>query len=506
MDECCRSKKTESLNIPLKGALQSATISGLGWSCVSQLLQMVLQFIVIAILAHILNPEDFGTIAKITIFTGFLRTMGELGFNTALVQCQDVDRRHLDTVFWLTSVSGVLLTFLTVLLAPFIASFYEQPLLKSLMITLSFTFFITSLSTVHQAILQKGLKFQQIAKVEIGATFLAGICAVGFACNGAGLWSLVVQTLVGACTLTFLLWHLCRWRPDFSFDHAAYRQMHRFSMNLLGFNGFNYLIRNFDNLLIGKFLGSTMLGIYSFAYNLMILPVSQITSITSRVMFSALSSIKDDIERVRGIFLMSTRIIALLAFPVIVGMFIVAEPFVSLVYGDMWLPVVPVFKVLCISGLLQPIGASFGWIFTSQGRTDLMLKFGVYSGIIYLISFIIGLQWGILGVAWSYVISGYVFIWYPAWTIPCRLIDLKFSQMLSNLYAPFFASISMGGMVCGIDRIFTSKWSPGFRCITSILLGVLIYTAILCIFRLRAYLEAKNFILVLRRQIFTTDY
>jgi O-antigen/teichoic acid export membrane protein len=499
MDEYCCRQKDESPKFQIDGSLQSATVSGLGWSCLSQVVQQTIQFIVTAILAHLLVPADFGMMAMIVIFIGFLRSVADLGFTVALIQKHEIDHRHLNTVFWLTIASGILLTLLSIFLAPFIAKFYGQHCLKNLTIALSVIFIVTSLSVVPQAILQKGMKFRLLAKVETGAAIVAGVCAVVLASRGAGIWSLVMQTLVGASASTLLLWYLCRWRPAFTFDSASCSEMYRFSANLMGFNVLNYWVRNLDNLLVGRFLGSSMLGIYSFAYNLMVMPVSQITGVTSRVMFPALASIKDDIDRVRGIYLMSTRIIALFSFPVIVGMIVVAEPFIMLVYGAKWLPVVPVFQILCLTGLLQPVGATVGWIFTTQGRTDLMFKFGVYAGIIYLISFAVGIKWGIIGVAWSYFFSSYLLILYPSWSIPGRLIRISFARMIVNLLAPFLASATMGCLVWGVDAIFLSKRNAGFRISILVLTGVFVFSAILYIFQIRAFGEAKNFLLELRR-------
>lgn len=494
MDECDRRQETVSPDESHKSAgLHTVTVSGLGWSGLAQGLQQVTQFVVTAILAHLLSPADFGLMAMIMVVLGFIRLLNELGLSSSLVYNASVTQRHLNSVFWIIFGAGIVLTILFICLTPLISSYYGQPLLNILSFVVAFTFIINSLAVVPQALLIKQMDFRRLAKAEIPSTIIAGIVAILLAWSGAGIWSLVVQALVAATTLTFLLWSACRWRPTMSFDKACINELKSFSANLLGYNIFNYWSRNFDNLIVGKFLGASALGIYSCAYNLMVFPVFQITSVTSKVMFPALASIQNDHTRVRDAFLLANRIIGLVSFPVMVGLYVTSESLVLLLYGDQWYEAVPVFRILCISGMFQPVGATVGWLLTSQGRTDLLFKLGIYSAAINVIAFSVGLRWGIEGVAWAYVTVGYLLIWYPAWSIPGRLIGLSFTEMLINLVSPFLVSVLMGVSIWMLDHAVFSALTRMARLMFDVLTGVGLYCVLIAAFRVRAYGEAKRF-------------
>lgn len=500
MDEydCCQETGIQKGPIKLED-LHTAAVSGLGWSGLAQVLQQLAQFVVTAILAHLLSPADFGVMAMIIVVLGFLRLLNELGLSSALVYMSTVTQRHLNSVFWITFGAGIVLTLLFICLAPLISNYYEEPSLKVLSLALANIFVINSLGVVPQSLLLKKMDFRRLAAAEIPSTVLSGIIAIILAWSGAGVWSLVAQSLVAAATLTVLLWLSCRWRPALSFDRESLNELKGFGVSLLGYNIFNYWSRNFDNLLIGKFIGSSALGIYSCAYNLMVFPVFQITSVTSKVMFPALASIQNDHARVRDAFLLANRIIALVSFPVMVGLYVTSESLLLLIYGDQWREAVPVFRILCISGMFQPVGATVGWLLTSQGRTDLLFKLGIYSAAVYVISFSLGLRWGIEGVAWAYVSAGYVLIWYPAWSIPGRLVGLRFSEMLGNVGAPFWASVLMGISVWGLDQAVFSQLPHMARLMSDALVGICLYWGMIAVFRVKAYGESKRFIIDLWR-------
>jgi PST family polysaccharide transporter len=322
-----------------------------------------------------------------------------LGLGAALIQKQDLKRRYIDTVFWVNLGAGVLLTVFVMVAAPIVAYFYSEPILVPVTRVLAIDFTLSSLNIVQYSLLRKQLAFRRIFWIQALAVFVSGAAAVHMAFSGFGVWALVTQTLVFTTTTAIILWTIAKWHPRFVFEWQAIKDLLGFSGNYLGFNVLRYWTKNTDNLLIGKYIGSSALGIYGRAYGLMLMPVAQVNRVLTQVMFPALASIQDDIRRVRQIYLQATRIIALASFPLMIGLFVVAESFVLLVYGPRWYAMVPILRILCLVGLLQSISTTAGWIYISQGRTDILFRWGLLVSVVRVTGFIIGLRWGLIGLS-----------------------------------------------------------------------------------------------------------
>lgn len=279
--------------------LRQRTVVGVAWSGAGRLGQQGIHFVISILLARLLLPEHFGLIAMLMVFIGFASLFAEFGFAAALVYEPDLGEAEVNSTFWLNVGVGVALTAVFMLLAPAIARFYSVPELGPMGRVIAFTFTLSALGIVPGALLKRQMAFRSLALVEMAATLAAGGAAVVLALSGAGVWTLVAHSLLLALLTSALTWRVAAWRPRLSFSMAGMRSVLRFSANLFGFNMVNYWARNADNLLIGKFLGSTGLGIYNRAYALMLLPSRQLATVLGRVMFPALASIQEDHTRVR---------------------------------------------------------------------------------------------------------------------------------------------------------------------------------------------------------------
>lgn len=309
------------------------TIQGVSWSVVGRVGKNIIGFVVGVVLARLLSPTEFGLLGMITVITRFANLFTDMGFGAALIQKKEINDRELSSVFWLNMAGGILLTLIFIALSPVIASFYNEPILQILTIVLSFNFVIQSAVIVQKTQLTRSIDFKSLSIVEVASIFLSGAVGIAFAYYDYGVWSLVIHAISGSVFITVLIWYLSDWRPSAVFDIGAIKRLLGFSLNLLGDKTINYWARNLDNLLIGKYLGSDPLGVYSKSYSIMLLPLQNVSNVISRVMFPALSKIQDDKERVKRIFLRMTRVIALVTFPMMLGLVVVVEPFVITVFG-----------------------------------------------------------------------------------------------------------------------------------------------------------------------------
>lgn len=472
---------------------KSSTISGIKWSMVGRIGQNVIVFIIGIVLARLLSPTEFGLLGMIAVITGFAKIFTELGFGAALIQKKEISQEELSSVFWLNISGGILLTILFIGLSPVIASFYNTPELELITVFISFNFLINSFVIIQKTLITREINFKYLSFVEILSNLIAGGAAIGMALNGFGVWSLVAQSLIGSLALTALMWFFSPWKPSFTFNTYAITGLLKFSLNHLGNRSINYWSRNLDNLLIGKYLGSDPLGVYSKSYSIMLLPLQNISNVLSRVMFPALSKIQDDKERVSKIFLKMTRVIALITFPMMLGLVVVVKPFVLAIFGEQWAGMIPVLQVLSLVGMSQSIATLNGNLYMSQGRTDLQFKVGLVLKLIVIAGIIIGLQYGVTGVAVGYAVASFINS-YPSFKFAGRLVGLHYTDLLNNLKNVFIVSVCMAGFVHMTGKIIPDNFPIWSLLVIQVSVGIISYTAMIHLFKIRAYLEIKQVI------------
>ena len=454
--------------------LRKAIVTGVKWSAASQFGRQGIQLITLVILAHLLAPEDFGLLGMATAVIGFLNIFKDLGTSAAIVQREELGGELLSSVYWVNVLFGLAATALLFVGSPLIAQFYQEPQVTAVLRVLSITFFISGLSILHQALLQRRLDFRAIAKVEITAVAAGAIVGIGMALAGRGVWSLVFQTITMATVTTLMLWLVTNWRPRIHIAWSELRSVAGYSLNLLGFHIFNYFARNADYLLIGRYLGAQALGYYTLAYRIMLYPVQNVSAVLGRVMFPAFSRLQTRLDRFRSGFLRASSGIAIITFPLMLGLAVVVEPFVAAILGEKWQPVVLLLAILAPVGMLQSIGATVGSIYQATGRTDWMFRWGVASGTVSVIGFVVGLKWGVVGVAVAYAITS-VFLIYPGYAIPFRLISLPVGKLALVLWRPLLSSLIMGAVLFITRHVLPEQITSAQQLAILIPLGVATY-------------------------------
>lgn len=423
-------------------SLKQKTIKGLTWSFASQFGKQASLFIITAILARLLSPDDFGLLGMATVFTGFVQMINEEGISGALIQNQKLGEKHYSSVFWLNIFVGALLMLLMTFLSPLIAAFYRKPELSPILMLISLNFITASFVVVQRALFTKELDFKKLAIAETIAVIASGIVAIVLAYKGYGVYSLVYQILILTLINMLALWMLSNWRPKFTFEIEAIKDIFHFSIHMTGFNILNYIARNIDYLLIGKFLGAEPLGYYTLAYKLMLYPLQSISWTIGRVMFPAFSKIQHDLAKVRENYLKMIKAISLITFPMMFGLFAVAPEFIRVVYGPKWEPVILLIQILCFCGLVQSIGTTVGTIYQSQGRADLQFKLSAIYAAMASSSIAVGLQWGLVGVALSYSIFSIIWTHFSMFIV-AKIIRIRYKLFYAQLLTAFVFSFVM---------------------------------------------------------------
>lgn len=458
-------------------SLTARTAGAVGWTAAARIIQQVFQLGISILLMRLLGPDAFGLIAMVAVFTGFMRVFSDFGFASALVQSREVTEAHRSGVFWFTVLVGLALTLLVAAISPLVAAFYGDPLLRPITAAVGLTFILSAPAGVPTALLQKALRFKQIASVQVAATIVSSAAAIALALGGAGVWSLVAQSVVGAAAGSFLVFLVSDWRPRWKLDFRSLNDLLRYGAGLTGFNVLNYWSRSADNLLVGKFLGATALGIYSRAYSLMVLPLTQVVAVLQPVLFPALAEIQHDPQRVRGAYLRANRLITFITFPTMFGLFAVANPFVTALLGSAWTGVIPLIQILAMAGLLNTVANPTGWLFQSQGRTDWMFRWSLFASSVRVLGFCIGIWIGTVeAVAWSYTIGG-VFLTPLVVALAGRLVDLSLPQVVVATGGNFLRSGLMAAVVSALSFSVPQGIDGVPRLILLVAAGVLTYVA-----------------------------
>jgi len=476
--------------------LKNKIIKGTSWIAFSQIINQLLSFGIIVVLARLLDPDDFGTVAISAVFVGFVGMLGNLGMGQAIIQRQKIDEYYLSTCFWTSFFSGIGIAIVLILISPFVSNYYHKDILKYIIIISSLSFIFGALTSTHITLLTKELEFNKIALLNIFRKVISGGTAIILAVYGFGVWSLVMGGLVASILILPIVWHLVKWRPKIIFRKKCFKDLFGFGSNLLAFNIFNYFSRNFDNLIIGKILGTQSLGYYSVAYNLMMKPLQHISWSIGRVLFPAFSSIQDDKERVKSAYLKVVRTISLITFPMMMGLMVVSKEFIITWYGSKWSPVIVPLQLLCVVGAFQSIGTTVGSIFTSQGRPDLQLKWGIFASTVCVIAFLIGIKWGLIGLIIAYMCAT-ICLWPFSHYIANNLIGLKMKKFYETLIPAAISSVLMAFIIIIFKYINIKILNLNiyFTLIISIMLGIISYlTFVLSFFHIPEIREAQDFL------------
>jgi O-antigen/teichoic acid export membrane protein len=387
------------------GTVTAGVRRGLRWKMASQGYSQIARISVAVLLARALSPHDYGEIGMAAVFVTLVLIFSDMAFGTALIQRPEITEEHRSTIFWLTSGVGLLLTVAGYFAAPMIASFYGEPAVANIFRVLSLTFLITALGATHSALLTRAMDFRGLELRQIGAVTAGAVTAVVGVVLGWGLWAVVAQQISIALASTVLLWACTGWFPRLRFSRSALKQMAGFSANVFGTRLLFYADRNVDNLLIGRFIGATALGLYAVAYNLMLVPLERIAGPLQQVFYPAIARLQSQPARMGRAWIRATRLIGAITTPAMLGVMVTAPDLVRVVLGTKWDGAVPVVQVLAWVGLHQSFARLNSSVLQAANRTELMLRYAIITVIADVVAFGVGAHWGILGVAVAYAIA-----------------------------------------------------------------------------------------------------
>lgn len=451
------------------------------WVASSQIGRVLMQLVSIGIFARLLPASDFGLLAIATVVVNLALLIRDMGTTAAVIQRSDVTTELLDTVFWSNVFFGILTGAIVALCAPILASTFGQPDLRAVLLLLSIAFPLGASGTLHQALLERQQRFRGMAVLELSSSAAGAAAGIFAALKGAGVISLAIQTVSTSLISTILLWILSSWRPRPRWHKREFVSLVQFSGNLVGFNLINYMARNLDGILIGKFLGPSELGFYSIAYRLMLFPLSNLSAVVSRAMFPIYSRQQDQPDLIGASFLRLLALIGTITGPAMFGLLAVREPFVELFLGQKWLPSCNIIAWLAPTGYLQSLVSTIGPVLMAKGRTRLLRNLGLFSSVVFLASFAIGLPNGAAGVAQAYFYAN-LLASANAFYYTVGEFDLTYRRVLKSIVPPLACTLAMSSVVMLVDYYAVAGLSPSLRLAVLMLTGLVIYIALVSMF------------------------
>jgi PST family polysaccharide transporter len=428
--------------------MRASAITNARWLAVSRVVSIGVQIVGVVWLSRLLTPADYGLVAMALVVTGFAELVRDMGTASALIQKEDLNDDTIMTSFWFTLALGAGLGILVAGSAPLLALAFKAPNLTGIVMVLAVTFPILGATTVQHALLERQSRFALLARIEAISGVSALTVVVIAAYLGAGAYSLVLQTMTYAVVSSVQLWFASKLRPRWFWSQRELRGIRKFSDYLVGFNIVNYFSLHTDTMIIGRFLGADNLGPYSLAWRLILFPLENLTVVASRALYPIMSRQQSAPEEMAALYLRTLSVIAFIAAPMMAGLFVLREPFVLVVLGSKWIAMGDILAWLVAVGFVMSLTCTTGTVLMARGRADVLFYLGIAGTIAHVSAFIVGLRWGVTGVAAGYcvatVVSG---IW--DFYLVFRMLGKRLSLFLRSVCTPLILSAAMALIVWG---------------------------------------------------------
>ncbi len=431
-------------------------------------------FIVSIVLARLLDPDVYGTVALVTVFTTIMQVFVDSGMGNALIQKKEADDLDFSSVFFFNMAVCSLLYLIMFIAAPFIAAFYKMPELTSVVRVLSLILIISGVKNVQQAYVSRNMQFKKFFFSTIGGTIGAAVVGIVMAYLGFGVWALVAQMLFNAAVDTIILWITVKWRPKMMFSFERLKALFSFGWKLLVSSLLDTVYNDLRQLIIGKLYSSNDLAFYNQGKKFPHLIVTNINTSIDSVLLPTMSKAQDDKNAVRSMTRRAIKTSTYIMMPVMIGLAVCAEPLVSLILTDKWLPCVLFLRVFCITYAFYPIHTANLNAIKAMGRSDLFLKLEILKKIIGLTAILITMWISVEAMAYSLLVTTLLNQIINSWPNK-KLLGYSYLEQIKDMLPQIGLSLIMGAAIylvqlAGFSNIYT-------LCI-QIPLGIIIYIAL----------------------------
>jgi len=465
--------------------VKNKTISGVIWKAMESGGNQLVRLIISIVLARLLDPANYTTLAIVLIFINLADVFVKRGFSTSLIQSKEADNVDFSSVLWASLGVAAVLYVVLFFAAPWIAAFYEEPVLSPALRVLSVILFTGAFNAVQNAIITRKMEFKKLCISTLGATFFSGVIGIWMAYAGYGIWALVVNQLLGSVTNMVLRWVQDRWRPALVFSWPRVKTLFGFGWKLMVSALLDSGYSNLSGLVIGKRYIGDSLAFFNRGKQYPEMIANNLTSVALAVLFPVYASKQDDKTRVLGMVRKTNRSTALMVFPMMVGMAMVATLLMRVLLTEKWVPAAPYLRVMALIYALYPIEAANLQAINAIGRSDLYLKteiikkvFGILAlaVTVFFFSTPIAIAWGVTGTA--------VFSMLVTMIVMRREFSYRMRDQLWDMTPPLLLCIAMAAGVWGVSLIPMGDLAS---LIAQVVCGIAVYLGLAVLLKLQSF-------------------
>jgi len=460
-------------------SLRASVLRGVVWKTATRFVFETSKIVVGVVLARLLSPVSYGIAGMVLVIVAFEPVLAGVAVASVLVQRREIDDDDRSTVFWTCVAIGVVATALGVGLSWPVAAFYGQPQVQPLFAVLSSMFVISSLGSTHAHLLVREMNFRALELRAIAGALVGGALSVSLAVAGLGPWALIAQPVAAVAVSTALLWTFSAWRPQLRLSRRTLGEIRSFGRNVSGTLVLFQLTQNTDNVLVGRFLGARALGSYALAYNIILVPFSRLASPLHDVLYPVFTRLQDDLDRLARVWLRAMRALCAVAAPVMLVLVVCAPDLVTVVFGRRWDQAVPVIQILAWVGALYVAQGLNSVLLQALGRTQLLFRYAAVSFAGALGSFVLGLRWGIVGVAACY--AGVLTVIGPAYMSLTARAAGSTARSVAGALKGIVAAAVVAAVGAAVARHALAALAPGPRLVGTAAAGGCLYAAALAV-------------------------
>lgn len=439
--------------------------------------------IVSIVLARLLDPNVYGTVALVTVFTTIMQIFVDSGMGNALIQKKDADDLDFSSVFYFNMLMCSALYLIMFFAAPFIAAFYKMPELTAVVRVLSLILIVSGVKNVQQAYVSRHLMFKKFFFATLGGTVGAAIVGILMAYLGYGVWALVAQMLFNAVVDTVILWITVKWRPKKMFSLSRLKSLFSFGWKLLVSALIDTVYNNVRQLIIGKVYTKSDLAYYNNGKKYPEYLVNNINSAIDSVLLPTMSNEQNNPERVKSMTRRAIKTAIFIIMPLMIGFAVCARPIVSLILTDKWLPAVPFVQIFCISFAFYPIHTANLNAMKAMGRSDLFLILEIIKKAIGVVTIIIALKFGVMAMAYSMLVTSFISQVINAWPNK-KLLNYSYLEQVKDMLPQIVLSLIMGIIVYIVSWLNLANY---ITLLIQVPLGIIVYWFGASVFHIESY-------------------
>ncbi len=453
--------------------LKRKTINGLTWKSIQQFSLEGFQFLVMLIMARLLTPTDYGTVGMITVFITISGTFVSCGFTSALIRMKKPSQADLSTAFFFNLTVSIFFYIILFLIAPFVADFYNMPILKNVLRVQALTIIIGAFNAVQRTTYTIKLDFKRQAQIAMVSSVVASIFGVVMAYTGFGVWALVYQTLFGGIFIGTLFWYFSSWRPSLVFSKESFKKMFDYGSKLMLSNLIGTIYGQVYPIVIGKFFSAATLGNFSRARHWANLGSKNLTGILSSVTFPVLAKVQDNDKRLENIYRRMIRTSVFIIFPIMIGLSSIAKPLTLVTIGEKWEFSAYLLQIVCFSMMWYPVHALNLNLLQVKGRSDLFLKLEIIKKIVGICILCISVPLGIVAMCYFSILTSIVCLIINTYYTG-KLIHVGFFKQMRDIAPTLLLSMVMWVIVLSVIHFIANIY---FQLVIGIIVGAAIYLA-----------------------------